>query len=221
MSEECVCCGSTFKGRLRELVEARQLGSWFAAEAAYWRTLATSDDAWRASLEQELKTARAERDAAIREQYSAKWAATAAQAQFAAANRDYITMRDVQREASRERDRAREERDAAIKALDEANQVLADERNQQSTAPLDPGSPADLRRAADLLDYPQLDGLISSKYSRVAYLLRTEADRIDANAAEDGLVEKVARAITPVHCAWEEWGSEARAAIAVVREAGQ
>ena len=105
----------------------------------------------------------------------------------------------------------RAERDAALAELEITKPIW----------PLDPKSPADLRRAADLLDYPQLDGLISSKYSRVAYLLRTEADRIDANAAEDGLVEKVARAITPVHCAWEDRTTEARAAIAAMREAGQ
>ena len=67
MSEECVCCGSSFRGCLKELVVARQLGSWFAAEAKHWeqeatdwRAQAIADDAWRASLEQELKTARDE-----------------------------------------------------------------------------------------------------------------------------------------------------------------
>lgn len=176
-----------------------------------------ADDAWRASLEQELKTAIAERDAA---------------------RRDYVTMRDVQREASRERDRARDERDAwrnrarwFAAAYDHTRDEVgrewakeyaaAREAEARAVAPLDPSSPADLRRAADLLEAMDVDWRPPGGDGWTPSNLRARATRVAADAAEDALVEKVARVLAPLHCAWEDWIPEARAAIAVIREAGQ
>lgn len=220
MSEECVCCGSSFRGCLKELVVARQLGSWFAAEAKHWeqeatdwRAQAIADDAWRASLEQELKTAR---DELIEERANHADAATAAWNERCA---KLVVL-------------AHRERDAALDALDEANQALADERNQQSAAPLDPGSPADLRRAADLLEALDVDWRPPGGDGWTPSNLRARATRVGADAAEDALVEKVAQAIHAsdlVEWPWDDLGerhrvvyrARARAAIAVMREAGQ
>lgn len=172
-----------------------------------------ADSAWRASLEQELKTAR---DELIEERANHADAATAAW------NERCATLVVL----------AHRERDAALDALDEANQALADERNQQSAAPLDPGSPADLRRAADLLEALDVDWRPPGGDGWTPSNLRARATRVGADAAEDALVEKVAQAIHAsdlVEWPWDDLGerhrvvyrARARAAIAVMREAGQ
>lgn len=115
-----------------------------------------ADSAWRASLEQELKTARAERDVA-----RAKVAVVTDTSQkYAEALDKVINERDELRgeldwrvkRLREERDKALSELDAVVAALDEANQTLAEERTRAvDYARLDPSSPADLRRVADLL----------------------------------------------------------------------
>lgn len=195
-----------------------------------------ADSAWRASLEQELKTARAERDVA-----RAKVAVVTDTSQkYAEALDKVINERDELRgeldwrvkRLREERDKALSELDAVVAALDEANQTLAEERTRAvDYARLDPSSPADLRRVADLLEVlavdwrpPGGDGWNGWTPSN----LRAHATRVAADAAEDELVEKVARAIQQSDNDNRDWDEldeplrdsyldNARAAIATVR----
>ncbi|RUP37580.1 MAG: hypothetical protein EKK60_12090 [Gordonia sp. (in: high G+C Gram-positive bacteria)] len=143
-------------------------------------------DAWRASLEQELKTARA-------------------------------TLQEEREDHA----------DAATAAWNE---------RREDVAPLDPSSPADLRRAADLLEVLDVDWRPPGGDGWTPSNLRARATRVAADAAEDELVEKVAKALARTDetdylngdGSWfadcgivDDYRASARAAIAVIREAGQ
>lgn len=117
---------------------------------------------------------------------------------------EYCAERD---QAIRERDRAMAEQDELIAQRDVA--VLARDcaLNGQILAPLDPESPADLRRAADLIDGLNEKHENGGWTAWSAHDLLTEADQEEADtAAEDARVEKVAKALYEryfTEVAWE------------------
>ena len=109
-------------------------------------------------------------------------------------------------------------------------------KRREDVAPLDPSSPADLRRAADLLEVLDVDWRPPGGDGWTPSNLRARATRVAADAAEDELVEKVAKALARTDetdylngdGSWfadcgivDDYRASARAAIAVIREAGQ
>ena len=191
----------------KNLDKARDWAAWFAAEAAYWRdgaklmdalvllgeaSKAMSDrDAEVARLREELDEARRTRD-----QYGKDY-------EFATL--DCSGMRA-------QRDAALRERDKAIKDLSDARFKLGVANGQleatltAANTPLDPESPADLRRAADLLE--ALSG--DTKWSEwSARDLREKADAVEAKADAEARVEEVARTLWEAAGAFTSWDTAA------------